>query len=71
MQQFRVIDCRTKVIAPVQMVEANSPEQAAGFALGMDLTRSGPSHALAARVYWTSGSDTNMVRLYTPAGLSS
>ncbi len=68
MQKFRVIDCRTKLVVPEEMVEADSPEQAAGQALGLKLTRSGPPRALAARVYWTSGGDTNMVRLYTPAG---
>lgn len=68
MPEFRVIDCRSKVITPERKISADTPEEAGSLILGFKVMRSGPPRALAARVYWTSHGDTNMVRLYTPAG---
>lgn len=65
MPEFRVIDLQTETIDPeLRIVAAPSPEKAAEIVLGLKLVRSGAKRELKARVYWTDGGTTNMVRLY-------
>jgi hypothetical protein len=66
MREYRVIDCRSTVITPEHKISAASPEQAVADALGLKVMRGGLSRNLVARVYWSEGGLTNMVRLYVP-----
>lgn len=65
MRPFRVIDCRSMVVIPEQRIEANAG-RGRGSSLEHKMMRGGPSRDLVARVHWTEGGSTNMVRLYTP-----
>lgn len=68
---YRVVDLRTTTIDALDIVieGVSSPEEAARRALDMDVVRSGPKHALVARVYWQLASGpVNMVRLYQRIG---
>lgn len=69
MQEYRVIDLQTEVIDPLsKTVSANTPEEAASLALGLQLVRGGAKADLRARVYWQlTGQPMSMVRLYTKA----
>jgi hypothetical protein len=68
LRKFRIVDLRSDVIEPEQIVEARSPEDAAWQALGEKAVRGGQSlKRLVCRAYWQdSGGQTNMVRLYRP-----
>jgi hypothetical protein len=68
-REFRVVDCRTNVIDPAEIVlVADTAEHAARLAIGEDLVRGGGSDRkakiLRARVYSGSGPTLTMVRLY-------
>lgn len=64
MPQFRIVDLREAQNQAEHHLEAQTPEAAAGEALGMRLFRSGAKRDLICRVYWQSPGGTNMVRLY-------
>ncbi len=70
MAEFRVIDLRTKTVAPEALVQAQSPEGAAESALGVKAVRSGKPQHLICRVYWETNGTTNMVRLYSESAYS-
>jgi hypothetical protein len=64
---FRVVDCRSTIIDPKEIVvaRAHSPEDAAFQALGETLVRSGRRSELRARVYFQHPNQPmSMVRLY-------
>jgi hypothetical protein len=77
---YRIVDCRSTIINPGEIVisRASSPEDAAFKALGETLVRSGRRSDLRARVYFQrSNQPLTMVRLYaktidpsSPAGPS-
>jgi hypothetical protein len=67
---YRVVDCRTNVIDPQEVVidSAGSPEEAARKAIGEVLVRSGRRSDLRVRVYFQHpGQAISMVRLYAKA----
>ncbi|MBJ6988740.1 MULTISPECIES: hypothetical protein [unclassified Devosia] len=64
MPQFRIVDLRAAQKETEHKLDAQTPEAAAGEALGMHLFRSGAKRDLICRVYWQSPGGTNMVRLY-------
>ena len=68
MTNFRVVDCRSEIIDPQEIVIANatSPEDAVFKALGEKVVRSGRKTDLRARVYFQHPNQPlSMVRLYT------
>jgi hypothetical protein len=70
MTNYRVVDCRTTVVDPSEIVisHAASPEDAAFQALGEALVRSGRRSDLRARVYFQHPNQPmSMVRLYAKA----
>lgn len=70
MTSYRVVDCRTDVINPQEMIidSASSPEDAALKAVGETLVRSGRRGDLRVRVYFQHpGQVMSMVRLYAKA----
>lgn len=72
MPKFRVIDLRSELSQPEQIVEASTPEAAAMRVLQEAIVRGGGKrNKLLCRVYWQSGEGTNMVRFYRPVGARS
>jgi hypothetical protein len=70
MISYRVVDCRTTIIDPNEVVvsRASSPEDAAYQAIGETLVRSGRRSDLRARVYFQHPNQPmSMVRLYAKA----
>ena len=70
MTSFRVVDCRTSVIDPQEIIieGASSPEDAALRAIGETLVRSGRRTDMRVRVYFQHpGQVMSMVRLYAKA----
>ncbi|UJW87408.1 hypothetical protein [Devosia sp. SL43] len=70
MTSYRIVDCRTDVIDPAEVIvdNASSPEDAALKALGEVLVRSGRKSDLRVRVYFQHpGQVMSMVRLYAKA----
>lgn len=70
MTSYRVVDCRTDVINPQEMIidNASSPEDAALKAVDEVLVRSGRRGDLRVRVYFQHpGQVMSMVRLYAKA----
>jgi hypothetical protein len=67
-REYRVVDCRTEVIAPTEItITADTPEHDARLAVGEDLIRGGgmgKRKVLIARVYCGAGPTLTMVRLY-------
>ncbi|WP_375449980.1 hypothetical protein [uncultured Devosia sp.] len=72
-KQFRVVDCRTTVVGPAEIiVNADTAEHAARLALGEDLVRgSQQSRTLRARVYSQGVGALTMVRLYKRGGAAA
>jgi hypothetical protein len=67
---YRVVDCRTDVIDPKEIIidNASSPEDAALKAVNEVLVRSGRKGDLRVRVYFQHpGQVMSMVRLYSKA----
>ena len=70
MTSYRVVDCRTNVVEPQEVIVASaaSPEDAALKAFGEVLARSGRRDDLRVRVYFQHpGQVMSMVRLYAKA----
>ena len=70
MTSYRVVDCRTNVTDPQEVIvdSAASPEDAAQKAIGEVLVRSGRRADLRVRVYFQHpGQVISMVRLYAKA----
>ena len=69
MPRYRVVDCRTNVIAPNEIiVTAQTPEHAARLAIGEELVRNGGRGYLRVRVYFRTDAGTlTMVRLFARA----
>ena len=70
MTSYRVVDCRSDVIDPKEVIIANasSPEDAALKAIDEVLVRSGRRDSLRVRVYFQHlGQAMSMVRLYSKA----
>ena len=68
-KEFRVVDCRTSDIDPVEvLVTAYTAEQAARLAIGEELVRNGGRGDLRVRVYFRTENQTlTMVRLFAKA----
>ena len=65
-RKYRVVDCSAAVDTGSEFVQmANSPEEAARLALGVDLQRSGHSRNLRAKVYHDGEGGLSLYRLYT------
>ncbi|HEY0033328.1 MAG TPA: hypothetical protein VGB81_08690 [Devosia sp.] len=70
MTNYRVVDCRSAIIDPNEIIisQASSPEDAAFKAMGETLVRSGRRSDLRARVYFQHPNQPmSMVRLYSKA----
>ena len=70
MTSFRIIDCRSQIIEPEEIVvaQASTPEDAAFKAIGEQLVRSGRRSDLRVRVYYQHPNQPmSMVRLYAKA----
>ena len=70
MTSFRVVDCRSQIIEPEDIVidQASTPEDAAFKAIGEQLVRSGRRSDLRVRVYFQHANQPlSMVRLYAKA----
>lgn len=63
---YRIVDVRPTPTLEFD-VDGKSPELAASKLFGMSLVRSGLPKRQVCRVYWKSGDDTNVVKLYERA----
>ena len=64
---FRVVDLRSSDL-DIEIEGAQTPEEAARQALGIEVVRSGSRRDLVAKVYWQPlGQPLTMVRLYMKA----
>ncbi|MBJ3783844.1 hypothetical protein [Devosia sediminis] len=66
MVEFRIVDLREP--ARAECTETHiTPQGAASRAYNLKLVRAGHPSRLVCKVYWSDGTNTNMVRLYEAA----
>ncbi|MBJ3784012.1 hypothetical protein [Devosia sediminis] len=66
MDEFRIVDLRNPEKPEITELHV-TPEGAASRAFNLKLVRAGHPSRLVCKVYWSDGTNTNMVRLYEAA----